>query len=53
MRTILIVFFVLLLFGVFPIWPHSANWGYFPGVSLGTVFLIALIVILVSKNRLV
>jgi len=30
MSTILIVVLVLLLVGVLPTWPHSANWGYGP-----------------------
>src|SRR5665647_1935590 len=53
MRTILTVLLVLLLLGIFPIWPYSVHWGYFPGVSLGTVLIIALIVVLLNKKRLV
>ena len=46
MSTILLVVLILLLIGVFPVWPHSAGWGYFPSGGLGTV-LIVLIVLLV------
>lgn len=44
MKTILIVFLVLMLIGAFPVWPHSANWGYYPGGGLGLLLLIALII---------
>ena len=30
MSTILIIVLVLLLVGVLPTWPHSANWDIFP-----------------------
>ena len=49
-RTVLIVFLILLLFGVLPTWPHSANWGYGPSGGLGLVLLILLA--LVSTGRL-
>ena len=50
MGTLLIVVLVLLLLGVFPIWPHSRNWGYFPTGGLGLV--LAIIVILVLLGRI-
>jgi hypothetical protein len=53
MQTILIVLLALFLFGAFPIWPHSAHWGYYPSISLGTALLVVLIVALVSKKRIV
>lgn len=40
MSTILIVVLVLLLLGVLPTWPHSANWGYGPSGLLGLILLI-------------
>lgn len=43
MSNILLVILVLLLVGVFPVWPHSAHWGYYPGGGLGLVLLIAVI----------
>lgn len=52
MRTILIVFLVLLLLGAFPVWPYSAHWGYYPGISLGTVLLITLAVVLMTNKRI-
>ena len=34
--TILIVILLLALFGAWPSWPHSRNWGYYPSGGLGT-----------------
>jgi len=53
MRTFLIVLLVFLLLGAFPVWPYSAHWGYYPGISLGTVLLIALVAMLLSKKPLI
>jgi hypothetical protein len=47
--TILIIVLVLLLVGVLPTWPHSANWGYFPSGGLGLVLLILLILVLTGR----
>lgn len=41
---LLIILLVLLLVGVFPAWPHSANYGYAPS-GLVTVVLIVLLVL--------
>jgi hypothetical protein len=46
MLNILLVIVILMLIGVLPTWPHSANWGYYPSGGLGVV-LIVLIVLLV------
>jgi len=45
--TILIVVLILMLVGAVPRWPHSRDWGYFPGGGLGLV-LVILIVLLLS-----
>src|SRR6516162_5019583 len=29
--TILLIILILLLLGALPTWPHSRNWGYYPG----------------------
>ena len=50
MGTVLIIVLILLLLGAIPIWPHSANWGYFPTGGLGLV--LAIIVILVLLGRI-
>jgi hypothetical protein len=47
--TILIIILILLLIGALPTWPHSANWGYYPGGGLGLVLVIVLILVLMGK----
>ena len=49
MSTILIIVLVLLLVGVLPTWPHSANWGYGPSGGLGLVLLILVILALTGR----
>lgn len=49
MSTILIVVLILLLVGVLPTWPHSANWGYAPSGGLGLVLLILIILVLTGR----
>jgi hypothetical protein len=47
--TILLVILILLLVGVLPTWPHSANWGYGPSGGLGLVLLVLLILLLTGR----
>ena len=47
-RLVLIILIVLLV-GALPTWPHSKNWGYYPGGGLGLVVLILLILILMGR----
>jgi hypothetical protein len=44
--TILIVILILLLIGVFPSWPYSRGWGYYPSGGLGLIILIIIILLL-------
>jgi hypothetical protein len=46
---ILLIFFVLLLVGALPNWPHSRNWGYYPSSGLGLVVLIVLVALLIQR----
>jgi hypothetical protein len=46
--TILLVILILMLIGVFPIWPHSRSWGYGPTGGLGTILVILLILVLLG-----
>ena len=46
--TILLVILILMLIGVFPVWPHSRNWGYGPTGGLGTILVILLILVLLG-----
>jgi len=48
-NTVLLVVLVLLLIGAAPVWPYSANWGYFPSGGLGLVLLIVLILALTGR----
>lgn len=50
MSLILIIVLVLLLVGVFPAWPHSRGWGYYPSGGIGIVLIILLI--LAAAGRL-
>ena len=45
--TIILILLVLFLLGVFPVWPHSASWGYFPSGGIG-ILLIIVVVLLVT-----
>jgi hypothetical protein len=46
LTTILVVILALLLIGVFPAWPHSRDWGYYPSGGLGLILLIVVILLL-------
>ena len=50
MSTFVIVVLVLLLVGVLPTWPHSADWGYYPSGGLSVILLV--LVILAVTGRL-
>jgi hypothetical protein len=51
-RTMLILLIILLLlmFGAFPTWPHSRNWGYYPSGGLGLILVIVLIIVLMDHG---
>jgi hypothetical protein len=49
LRTILIVFLILMLVGALPTWPHSRSWGYYPSGGLGLVLVILLILLLLGR----
>lgn len=49
MPTILLIILILMLIGVLPTWPHSANWGYFPSGGIGMVVIIVLVLMLVGR----
>jgi hypothetical protein len=48
--AILLIVLVLILIGVLPTWPHSANWGYYPSSGLG--ILLVIVVVLVVMGRI-
>jgi len=49
MGTILLIVLILLLLGSFPVYPHSRNWGYYPGGIVGTILIIVLILVLLGR----
>ena len=49
MPTILLIILILMLVGVLPTWPHSANLGYFPSGGLGLVLIIVVVLMLVGR----
>jgi hypothetical protein len=36
------------LIGVFPSWPYSRNWGYYPSGGIGLILLIVIILLLLN-----
>jgi hypothetical protein len=46
LTTVIVVVVVVMLIGVFPTWPYSRNWGYYPSSGLGVVLLILIILLL-------
>lgn len=49
MITILLVILVLMLIGVFPAWPYSRGWGYYPSGGLGVVVIILVLLLLMGR----
>ncbi|MFA6103408.1 MAG: DUF3309 family protein [Victivallaceae bacterium] len=47
--TLLLIILILILVGALPTWPHSKNWGYYPGGGIGLVVLILLILVLMGR----
>ncbi|MDE2372317.1 MAG: DUF3309 domain-containing protein [Burkholderiales bacterium] len=47
--TILLIVLVLMLIGVVPVWPHSANWGYMPSGGLGLVVIVLLVLLVMGR----
>ena len=47
--TVLIVLLILMLVGVFPAYPYSRSWGYYPAGGIGLVLLIVVILLLFRR----
>lgn len=47
--TILLIILVLMLLGVFPTWPHSSDWGYYPAGGISLIVVIVLILLLLGR----
>jgi len=46
LHLLLLVLLVLLLVGALPTWPYSRDWGYYPSGGVGTLLVIAIILLL-------
>jgi hypothetical protein len=44
-----VILLVITLIAVFPAWPYSRNWGYYPSASVSLV-LLALLILLVART---
>ena len=49
LRTILLIFLILLLLGSLPTWPYSTGWGYYPSGGLGLLLLILIVLIVAGR----
>jgi hypothetical protein len=49
MNIVVTVVLIVLLIGVLPTWPHSADWGYFPSGGLGLILLVLVILALTGR----
>ena len=49
MNLILLILVILLLIGVFPAWPYSRDWGYFPSGALGLILVIVIVAALMGR----
>jgi hypothetical protein len=50
LRLILVVILLLALLGSAPIWPYSANWGYYPTGGLGMILLVIILLALFDRR---
>lgn len=49
LETVLVVVLILALIGALPNWNYSRSWGYGPSGLLGTILVIALILLLLGR----
>jgi hypothetical protein len=49
-NIIISIVLAILLIGVFPIWPHSIRWGYYPSSGLGLLLTVLLIYLLIRRG---
>jgi hypothetical protein len=47
--TILLLLLILMLIGVWPTWPHSRNWGYYPSGGLGLLLAVLIVLLLLGR----
>jgi hypothetical protein len=49
MPTILLVILILLVIGALPVYPYSADWGYYPSGGGGLLVIVLLILLLSGR----
>ena len=49
LSTIVVVLLILLLIGALPRWRYSADWGYAPGGTIGTILIVVVILALLGQ----
>jgi len=47
--TILIVILLLMVFGAFPRWSHSKDWGYGPSGGIGLILIIIIVLVVLGR----
>ena len=52
LSTLILILIILALVGVFPSWPHSREWGYYPSGGLFILLIIFLAMILTGHFNL-
>src|SRR5215469_1581699 len=48
MKMLLLILLIILLLAVFPTWPYSRGWGYYPTSGVGLILVIILILMLMG-----
>lgn len=47
--AMVVVFLILVLMGIIPIWPHSRSWGYAPSGGVGLVVVVFVVLLVLAK----
>lgn len=47
--TILLILLILILVGVFPVWPHATTWGYRPVSAVGVILVVVIVLLLMGR----
>jgi hypothetical protein len=48
-NLLLLLLLVILLVGVFPAWPYSRDWGYYPSGALGLIVVVLVVAALMGR----
>ena len=47
-----LILLIVLILAVFPSWPYSRGWGYYPTGGLGTILLVVVVLMLLGVVRI-